>query len=253
MKIDATTAFVTGAASGLGRATAEALAQRGANVACFDRNAAGAEAVAAGIGGLGAGGDVTDERDVAAALEACTQRFGAPRILVNCAGIGTAKRMLGRDGPMPLEEFERVVRVNLVGTFNVTRLVAAAMAHLEPLVDAERGVVIFTSSVAAFDGQLGQAAYAASKGGIAALTLPLARELAQFGIRAMAIAPGLFDTPLLGELPPQAQAALAASIPFPNRLGAPQEYADLVAACCENRFLNGETIRLDGALRLPPR
>jgi NAD(P)-dependent dehydrogenase (short-subunit alcohol dehydrogenase family) len=161
--------------------------------------------------------------------------------------------MLGRDGPMPLDAFERVVRVNLVGTFNVTRLVTAAMAKLGPLDDGERGVVIMTASVAAFEGQLGQAAYAASKGGIAALTLPLARELAQFGIRVMTVAPGLFDTPLLGELPAEAQAALAASIPFPKRLGAPHEYAELIATCCENAFLNGETIRLDGAVRLPPR
>ena len=178
---------------------------------------------------------------------------GDARIVVNCAGIGTARRVIGRDGPMPLPDFERVVRVNLIGTFNVVRLAAAPMTLLEPLDTGERGVVVMTASVAAFEGQVGQAAYAASKGGIVALTLPLARELAQFGIRVITIAPGLFETPLLGELPPEAQAALGASIPFPKRLGTADEYAQLVVACCENAFLNGETIRLDGALRLPPR
>ena len=172
---------------------------------------------------------------------------------MNCAGIGTARRMLGRDGPMALPDFERVIRVNLIGTFNVTRLATAPMTALDALDDGERGVVVMTASVAAFEGQIGQAAYAASKGGIVALTLPLARELAQFGVRVLTIAPGLFHTPLLGELPPEAQESLGASIPFPKRLGAADEYAELVVTCCTNRFLNGETIRLDGALRMAPR
>ena len=253
MNLEGASAFVTGAASGLGRATAEALAARGARVTCFDRDAYGASTVAAAVDGLAAAGDVTSEDDIASAVAAASARFGAPRVLVNCAGIGPARRMLGRDGPMPLAEFEQVLRVNLSGTFNVTRLVAAATATLAPLVDGERGVVVMTASVAAFEGQLGQAAYAASKGGIAALTLPLARELAQFGIRVVTIAPGFFKTPLLGGLPSAAVEALAASIPFPKRLGEPAEYAALVVSCCENLSLNGTVIRLDGALRLPPR
>jgi len=245
-------AFVTGAASGLGRATALALHARGARVLCFDRNAEGAERVAAEVGGLAAAGDVADSASVSAALDRVPS-LGPLRVLVNCAGIGTAKRVLGRDGPMPLEEFERVLRVNLIGTFNVTRLTAQVIAAQEPLADGERGAIVMTASAAAFEGQLGQAAYAASKGGIAALTLPLAREFAAFGIRVVTIAPGLFATPLLGELPPEVQASLAASIPFPKRLGAPEEYAALAVHICENLSLNGETIRLDGALRLPPR
>lgn len=253
MNLAGASAFVTGAASGLGRAAAEALAERGAHVTCFDRNAEGARDAAARIAGLGTAGDVTDEAAVSAALASASERFGAPRVIVNCAGIGTAKRMLGRDGPMPQADFERVVRVNLFGTFNVTRLATQATAQLPPLADGERGVVVMTASVAAFEGQLGQAAYAASKGGIVALTLPLARELAQFGIRVMTIAPGFFETPLLAELPPEAVATLVASIPFPKRLGTPAEFAALVVSCCENGSLNGTTIRLDGALRLPPR
>jgi NAD(P)-dependent dehydrogenase (short-subunit alcohol dehydrogenase family) len=246
-------AIVTGGGSGLGAATARRLAALGARVGVFDIDGARAESVATEIGGFAARCDVADADGVAAALDAAAAHHGIARVLVNCAGIGTARRMIGRDGPMPLPEFERVVRVNLVGTFNVTRLAAAAMSVLEPLENGERGVVISTASVAAFEGQIGQAAYAASKGGIVALTLPLARELAQFGIRVLTIAPGLFQTPLLGELPPEVQASLGASIPFPKRLGTAEEYAQLVVSCCENAFLNGETIRLDGALRLPPR
>ena len=252
MNLTGCAAFVTGGASGLGRATAHALHARGARVFCYDRDAAGAERVAAEVGGAGAGGDVLDADAVSAALDAAAA-LGPLRVAVNCAGIGTAKRVLGRDGPMPLEEFERVVRVNLIGTFNVTRLAVQRLAAQEPLADGERGVIIMTASVAAFEGQLGQAAYAASKGGIAALTLPLAREFAAFGVRVVTIAPGLFATPLLGELPPEVQASLASSIPFPRRLGAPEEYGALAAHICENLSLNGETIRLDGALRLPPR
>ena len=197
--------------------------------------------------------DVTDPDGVAAALEEAARRHGPARILVNCAGIGTPRRMLGRDGPMPLDAFDRIVRVNLIGTFNVTRLATAAMTGLEPLAGGERGVVISTASIAAFEGQVGQAAYAASKGGIVALTLPLARELAQFGIRVMTIAPGVFETPLLGELPDDVKESLASSIPFPRRLGSPFDYADLVVTICTNAYLNGETIRLDGALRMSPR
>lgn len=245
-------AFVTGAASGLGRATALALHARGARVLCYDRNAEGAQRVAAEVEGVAAAGDVTDSSAVSAALDRA-RALGPLRVLVNCAGIGTAKRVLGREGPMPLEEFERVVHVNLFGTFNVTRLAAQAIAAQEPLADGERGAIVMTASAAAFEGQLGQAAYAASKGGIAAMTLPLAREFAAFGIRVVTIAPGLFATPLLGELPAEVQASLAASIPFPKRLGAPEEYGALAVHICENLSLNGETIRLDGALRLPPR
>jgi NAD(P)-dependent dehydrogenase (short-subunit alcohol dehydrogenase family) len=246
-------AIVTGGASGLGAATARRLARLGAKVAVLDRDAARAEAVAAEIGGVAAPCDVADEAAVTAALERAREAHGTARIVINCAGIGTARRMIGRDGPMPLAEFERVVRVNLIGTFNVTRLATAPLTALEPLEVGERGVVVMTASVAAFEGQIGQAAYAASKGGIAALTLPLARELAQFGVRVLTIAPGLFRTPLLGELPPEAQESLAAAIPFPKRLGEADEYARLVAHCCENAYLNGETIRLDGALRMAPR
>jgi NAD(P)-dependent dehydrogenase (short-subunit alcohol dehydrogenase family) len=253
VKLEGSSAFVTGAASGLGRATVEALAARGARVTCFDRDADGASRAAAAVDGLAAPGDVTVEDDVAGAVTAATARFGAPRVLVNCAGIGPPRRMLGRDGPMPLAEFEHVLRVNLIGTFNVTRLVAQATSALAPLADGERGVIVMTASVAAFEGQVGQAAYAASKGGIVALTLPLARELAQFGIRVVTIAPGFFRTPLLEALPAPTVDALVASIPFPKRLGEPAEFAALVVNCCENPSLNGTTIRLDGALRLPPR
>ena len=252
MNLTGCAAFVTGAASGLGRATAVALHARGAHVLCYDRDETGAERTAAAVAGQGAGGDVLDADAVTAALERAAT-LGPLRVVVNCAGIGTAKRVLGREGPMPLAEFERVVRVNLTGTFNVTRLAVAHIAAQEPLADGERGAVVMTASAAAFEGQLGQAAYAASKGGIAALTLPLAREFAAFGIRVVTIAPGLFATPLLGELPPEVQASLAAAIPFPKRLGAAEEYAALAVHICENLSLNGETIRLDGALRLPPR
>ncbi len=253
MNVAGHAAIVTGGASGLGAATARRLAQLGAKVAVLDRDEARAEAVAAEIGGVAAPCDVADEATVTAALERAREAHGAARIVINCAGIGTARRMIGRDGPMPLADFERVVRVNLIGTFNVTRLATAPLTALEPLESGERGIVVMTASVAAFEGQIGQAAYAASKGGIAALTLPLARELAQFGVRVLTIAPGLFRTPLLGELPPDAQESLAAAIPFPKRLGEADEYARLVMHCCENAYLNGETIRLDGALRLAPR
>lgn len=253
MDIQGQAAIVTGGGSGLGAATARALAAAGAKVAVFDINPDAASAVAHEIGGIAVRCDVSDGPGASAAIATAREAHGAARVLVNCAGIGTAKRILGRDGPQPLEEFDRVLRVNLLGSFNMLRLAAADMATLEPLEDGERGVIVSTASVAAYEGQVGQAAYAASKGGIAALTLPAARELAQFGIRVMTIAPGLFLTPMMHTLPAEVQASLGASIPFPKRLGKPEEYADLALSCVRNPALNGEVIRLDGALRLPPR
>ncbi len=253
MQIGETAALVTGGASGLGAATARLLARDGARVAVLDRNAAAGESLAQEIGGVFCACDVTEPASVAAAIARAAAAHGVARILVNCAGIGSAARIVGRDGPMPLDAFERVVRVNLIGTFNVMRLAAAAMSELPETASGERGVVISAASVAAYDGQVGQAAYAASKGGIVALTLPAARELARFGIRVLAIAPGLFRTPLLDELPEETQAALAASIPFPARFGAPDEFAALVAAMIANPYLNGEVVRLDGALRMAPK
>lgn len=246
-------AVVTGGGSGLGAETAVRLAAAGAKVAVFDVDLAAARGVAARIGGHAVACDVTSEAQAQAALSEAASKHGSARILVNCAGIGVAKRILSKDGPMPLADFERVIRINLISSFNMMRLASADMAKLQPLADGERGVIISTASVAAYEGQIGQAAYAASKGGIVALTLPAARELAQFGIRVMAIAPGLFQTPLLGALPPETQASLAASIPFPKRLGLPREFADLVLTCVRNLSLNGEVIRLDGALRMAPR
>jgi NAD(P)-dependent dehydrogenase (short-subunit alcohol dehydrogenase family) len=203
---------------------------------------------------VGIGCDITDTASVLAALEAARAVHGPARLLMNVAGIGSAKRIVGKDGaPAPLEDFERVVRINLVGTYNITRLAVAEMVKLDPLSDGERGVIVNTASVAAFDGQVGQEAYAASKAGIAGMTLPLARDLAQFGVRACTIAPGLFLTPLMAELPQPVQESLAASIPFPKRLGKPEEFAQLAVAIIENLSLNGEVIRLDGALRMAPR
>jgi NAD(P)-dependent dehydrogenase (short-subunit alcohol dehydrogenase family) len=224
-------------------------------VAVLDVNEAGAQRVAAEIQGLALHCDITDEASVTRALAAAREAFGPARILMNVAGIGGAKRVIQRDGsPAPLADFERTVRVNLVGTYNVVRLFAAQAAKLEPVNDlGERGVIVNTASVAAFDGQVGQEAYAASKGGLTAMTLPLARDLAQWGIRVMTLAPGLFSTPLLQELPAEVQQSLAASIPFPKRLGAPEEFAQLAAHVVANGHLNGEVIRIDGALRLAPR
>jgi NAD(P)-dependent dehydrogenase (short-subunit alcohol dehydrogenase family) len=246
-------ALVTGGGSGLGAATAAKLVARGAMVAILDVNLDAAKAVAARIGGLAIACDVTDDKATAAAVAAARAAHGAARILVNCAGVGPAKRIVGRDGPMPLADFERVIRINLIGTFNAMRLAAADMQVLEPMEDGERGVIISTASVAAYEGQIGQAAYAASKGGVVALTLPAARELAQFGIRVNAIAPGIFSTPMLAALPEDTQKSLAISVPFPKLLGRPEQYADLALHIIENRYLNGETIRLDGALRMAPR
>lgn len=254
MDIAGKAALVTGGASGLGAATARELARRGAKVAVLDRNAEGAAQVAAEIGGIGIGCDITSADSVVAAIEAARVVHGPARLLLNIAGIGTAKRIVGKDGsPAPLEDFERVVKVNLIGNYNVTRLAVAEMLKLDPLEDGERGVVVNTASVAAFDGQVGQEAYAASKAGVAGMTLPLARDLAQFGVRVCTIAPGLFMTPLMAELPQQVQESLAASIPFPKRLGKPEEFAQLAAGIIENLSLNGEVIRLDGALRMAPR
>ena len=254
MNIQGQAAIVTGGASGLGAQTARELARRGAKVAVLDRNGAGARAVAEEIGGVGLECDIAVTDSVLAAMQAAAAAHGPARLLMNIAGIGTARRLIGKDGtPMPLEDFERVIRVNLIGTFNMIRLAAAEMVKLEPLLDGERGVIVNTASVAAYDGQVGQEAYAASKGGIVALTLPLARDLAQFGVRVVTIAPGLFLTPLMAELPEPVQASLAASIPFPKRLGKPEEFAHLAAAIVENLALNGEVIRLDGALRMAPR
>ncbi len=246
-------AIVTGGASGLGAATAQLLAQHGAKVALLDVNDAGAREIAGKIGGLAVPCDVTSEESAAAAVAKAREQNGPVRILVNCAGIGPAKRIVGRDGPMPLADYRRVIEINLVGTFNMLRLAAAAMSKLEPLPGGDRGVIVSTASVAAFEGQIGQAAYASSKGGVAALTMPAAREFAQFNVRVMAIAPGIFATPMLRALPPEAQASLGASVPYPKRLGEPAEFAELVLHCVRNGYLNGEVIRLDGALRMAPR
>lgn len=254
MDMQGKSALVTGGASGLGLETAKRLARAGAKVAVLDLNLEAAEALAAEIGGIACGCDITDTASVQQAMHAARAAHGPARILVNCAGIGGARRLVGRDGaPMPLEDFSRIIGVNLIGTFNAIRLVAAEMVAQAPLEDGERGVIIMTSSAAAFDGQVGQEAYAASKGGLNALTLPLARDLAQFGVRVMTIAPGLFLTPLLYKLPEEVQQSLAASIPFPKRLGKADEFAQLAEQVVANLSLNGEVIRLDGALRLPPR
>jgi NAD(P)-dependent dehydrogenase (short-subunit alcohol dehydrogenase family) len=253
MDIAGQAAIVTGGASGLGAATARALAAAGAKVAVLDTNEPAAAGVAGEIGGLAVACDVASSDGVEAAVRKAAAAHGAARVLVNCAGVGPAKRIVGRDGPMPLAEFERAIRINLVGTFNCLRLAAAGMQALAPLADGERGVIVSTASVAAFEGQIGQAAYSASKGGVAALTLPAAREFAQFGIRVLAIAPGIFHTPMMQGLPQEAQDSLGASVPYPKRLGQPAEFADLVLHMVRNRYLNGEVVRLDGALRMAPR
>jgi NAD(P)-dependent dehydrogenase (short-subunit alcohol dehydrogenase family) len=258
MKLQGQSAIVTGGGSGLGEAVARALAAGGVRVAVLDINEAGAMRVAADIGGLGLRCDICDSDSVIAALDAAAAAHGVPRIVMNIAGIGSAKRIVGKDGqPAPLAYFERVVRINLIGTYNVARLAAARIVALETLPDeansGERGVMVNTASVAAFDGQVGQEAYSASKGGIVGMTLPMARDLAQFGIRVVTIAPGLFATPLMQELPQAVQQSLALSIPFPKRLGQPEEFASLALEIVRNVHLNGEVIRLDGALRMAPR
>jgi len=253
MNIRNQTAIVTGGASGLGAAVSKTLARAGAIVIILDTNIELSEITAKQINAAAIKCDVSNETSVEQALSILKQRHGLPRVLVNCAGIGGSARIVGKEGPLSLNEFEKVIRVNLVGTFNMIRLVASEMIQTEPMDDQERGVIISTSSVAAFEGQIGQAAYAASKGGITSLTLPAAREFAQFGIRVNTIAPGLFMTPLLQGLSEDAQKSLAASIPFPKRLGGAEEFADLVLHLIQNRYINGEVIRIDGALRMQPK
>lgn len=254
MNIQGQAALVTGGGSGLGEATARELARLGARVAVLDVNLANAQRVAADIGGIALSCDITNPDSVQAAIDAAAAAHGPARILMQIAGIGTAKRVVARDGsPAPLEDFARVVNVNLIGTYNVARLFAATCAKLDPLEDGARGVMVFTASVAAFEGQVGQQAYSASKGGVVSMTLPMARDLAQHGIRVCTVAPGLFATPLMNELPETVQQSLASSIPFPQRLGKPSEFAELACHIVSNDHLNGEVIRLDGALRLAPR
>lgn len=255
MKIDSHVFLVTGAGSGLGRAVARMLVEAGGRVVIFDRNGAAAEAVATALGAQARAraGDVASASDGAAAVATALDAFGHLHGLINCAGIAPAEKILGRDGVHGLEAFARAIEVNLVGTFNMLRLAAEAIAREAPDADGERGLVVATASVAAFDGQIGQAAYAASKGGVAALTLPAARELARHGIRVVTVAPGLFATPMMAGMPQEVQDALGKSVPFPPRLGRPEEYAALVRHICENTMLNGEVIRLDGALRMAPR
>lgn len=253
MRAEGQAVLVTGGASGLGAATAAALARSGAKVALLDVNEDAMRAVASRIGALALKCDVTDSHSAEAAVTRAREEHGSARILVNCAGIAPAKRIVGREGPMPIEDFARVIGVNLIGTFNMMRLAAAGMSALPSLEDNERGVIISTASVAAYEGQIGQAAYAASKGGIISLTLPAARELAQFGVRVNAIAPGIFVTPMLKGLPEEVQQSLADSVPFPKTLGDPAQYAALVLHIVENRYINGEVIRLDGAMRMPPK
>jgi NAD(P)-dependent dehydrogenase (short-subunit alcohol dehydrogenase family) len=244
--------IVTGGGSGLGAATARAMAALGAKVTVLDINKKGADAVAAEIGGLAVAADVVSEESVTQAIEAAEAAHGVTRVLVNCAGTGDAIRIVGKKGVFPLAAFKRIVDINLIGTFNVLRLVAARLSVAAPIGE-ERGVIINTASVAAFDGQIGQASYSASKAGVAGMTLPIARDLAQYGIRVMTIAPGLFLTPLLMSLSEEARASLGAQVPFPSRLGDPSEYANLAVHIVENPMLNGETIRLDGAIRMAPR
>jgi NAD(P)-dependent dehydrogenase (short-subunit alcohol dehydrogenase family) len=249
MELHGIGALVAGGASGLGEATARELAARGARVSVADLNEEAGGALAAEIGGAFVRADVTDEAQVRAAVESVE----GLRLAVSCAGVGWAERTVKRDGPAALQPFETVVRVNLIGTFNVLRLAATAMAAGEADADGERGVIVMTASIAAYDGQIGQTAYAASKGGVVGLTLPAARDLSGLGIRVCTVAPGLFDTPLLAALPQDARDALGASIPFPPRLGRPGEFAVLACHIAENTMLNGEVLRLDGALRMAPK
>ncbi len=253
MNAEGQIAIVTGAGSGLGEATARALAAKGARVAIFDVGMERAQAVAADIGGIAVKCDVSDADSGVAAMAEVQQKLGAARILVNCAGIAIGVKTIGKEGPHPLDQYRRVIEINLVGTFNMIRLFADAAAKLEPLHGGERGVIVNTASVAAYDGQIGQAAYSASKGGVVGMTLPVARDLARSGIRVCTIAPGIFKTPMMAAMPQDVQDSLGAAVPFPSRLGEPSEYAALALHIVENQMLNGETIRLDGAIRMAPR
>ena len=253
MQIQGQAAIVTGGGSGLGAGTARALAKAGAKVTLFDVNLEAAQAVAAEIGGHAIAVDVADATSVEAGFAEAKAKHGAARILVNCAGIAPAARIVGKNGAMPLGDFERVIKVNLIGSFNTMRVAAVDMQALDALEGGERGIIISTASVAAFEGQIGQAAYAASKGGIVSLALPAAREFARFGIRVNTIAPGLFGTPLLLGMPQEVQDSLAASVPFPSRFGLPEEYARLAIHMIENSMINGEVVRLDGAIRMQPK
>jgi NAD(P)-dependent dehydrogenase (short-subunit alcohol dehydrogenase family) len=253
MQIEGSSAIVVGGASGLGEATVRALHERGAVVTIADVNAEKGQALASELGTEFVACDVREESQVEAAVQKAATSDGGLRIAVCCAGTGWAQKVVGSKGPHPLLPFETIVQINLIGTFNVLRFAASAMIANEPAEDGERGVCVTTASIAAYDGQIGQIAYSASKGGVVAMTLPAARDLAQYGIRVNTIAPGLFDTPLLAALPEEARQKLGAGVPYPPRLGQPPEYAQLACHIVENRMLNGETIRLDGALRMPPR
>ncbi len=246
-------AIVTGGGSGLGEATARTLAANGARVAVLDVGIERAEKVAAEIGGIAITCDVSSAESGEAAVAEVAARIGEPRILVNCAGIAIGVKTLGKDGPHPLNSYRKVIEVNLIGTFNMIRLVADRTQKLEPLASGERGVIVNTASVAAFDGQIGQAAYSSSKGGVVGMTLPVARDLARSGIRVVTIAPGIFKTPMMSAMPQEVQDSLGAAVPFPSRLGEPSEYAALALHIIENQMLNGETIRLDGAIRMAPK
>jgi len=255
MKLAETVAVVTGGASGLGLATVEAIVESGGCAAIIDLPDSNGADVAARLGerAIFTPADVTSEEDVTRALDQTIAAFGKVNVCINCAGIGTALKTTGKGGPFPLSVFARTIQINLVGTFNVLRLAATRMLSNQPTEEGERGVIVNTASVAAFDGQIGQVAYSASKGGVVGMTLPIARDLSRDGIRCCTIAPGTFDTPMLALLPEEARKALGAGIPFPQRLGRPQEYAQLACEIVRNTYLNGETIRLDGALRMPPR
>lgn len=255
MEIQGKTFFVTGGGSGLGAATARLLVESGAEVLIADVNVEAGQGVAAGLGSSArfAQTDVTSEESVQSSLQSALDAFGSLHGVVNCAGIAVAEKVLGKNSPHNLDSFSKAIQINLIGTFNVIRLAAAVMAQNEPSPGGERGVIVNTASVAAFDGQIGQAAYSASKGGVVSMTLPLAREFARYGIRVMTIAPGIFSTPMLAGLPEAAQQSLAQQVPFPPRLGKPAEYAALVKHIIENEMLNGEVIRLDGAIRMTPR
>ena len=253
MKLSGTSAIVTGSASGLGAATAEALHAEGVKVALWDLNAEKGEALAAKLGGAFCSVDVSNEASVAAAVEKSVAANGTPSILVNCAGIAMGEKTVGKNGPHRLDSFKKVIDVNLIGTFNCIRLVAAEMEKNDPQADGERGVIVNTASVAAFEGQIGQAAYGASKAGVAGMTLPVARDLMNAGIRVNTIAPGIFWTPMMAGMDQKVQDALAAMVPFPKRLGKPEEYASLALEICRNSMINGAVFRLDGAIRMQPR